>query len=122
MMLLILKKIKTKNMKWTDFFIKIYCLINGFKIKTLTTKEKLLASFHLKNKVNSLIYGLPPWEEKEEFIKSQGIGSIIGIYKKGQLIGSIHLMDLSQLTLKFLRMATFKTLSSLRAIFLSPKF
>ena len=88
---------KTKNMKWTDFFMKIYCLINGFKIKKLTTREELLASFHLKNKVNSSIYGLPPWEEKEEFIKPQGIGSIIGIYKKGQLIGSIHLMDLSNI-------------------------
>ena len=84
-------------MKWTDFFIKIYCLINGFKIKKLTTREELLASFHLKNKVNSSIYGLSPWEEKEEFIQPQGIGSVIGIYKKGQLIGSIHLMDLSQI-------------------------
>lgn len=90
-------KHKTKSMKWTDVFVKGYCLINGFKVKNLTTREELLASFHLKNKVNHSLYGLPPWEAKEQFIHPAGVACIIGIYKKDQLIGSIHLMDLSKI-------------------------
>ena len=86
-----------KDTKWTDALIGLYCSLHGFKAKELTTREELMASFYLKNKINHRVYGLPHWEEKEEFIHPEGVAYLLGIYKKGQLIGSIHLMDLSRI-------------------------
>ena len=87
-----------KGTKWTDALIGLYCLLHRFKTKELTKREELIASFHLKNKINHRVYGLPNWEEKEAFINPEGVAYLLGIYKKGRLIGSIHLMNLSKIT------------------------
>lgn len=75
----------------------IYCLFNGFKVKVLKEKQDLKTAFDLKNRVNQHSTGLPAVPSEEEFVYPKGVAHILGIYKKGELVGSIQLMDLTQI-------------------------
>lgn len=84
-------------MSFTKVIMSFYCLINGFQVKELTTKQELKASFDLKNKINQELYGLPSLPEEDEFIYPEGGAYFLGIYKKREMIGCVHLMDLSKI-------------------------
>ena len=84
-------------MNWIKILITIYCYFNGFKIKQLNTKEELKAAFDLKNRVNQSLSGLKPLTEEDEFIYPKGLAAAFGLFIKGQLVGTIQLMDLAQI-------------------------
>ena len=79
------------------FLVESYCLFHGFKVKILESKQDLKAAFDLKNRVNQYLTGLAPVPEEEALIYPKGIARVLGLYKKGQLIGTIQLMDLTQI-------------------------
>jgi hypothetical protein len=83
-------------MKWIKAIMDIYCLIQGFQVKKLTTKKELKTAFDLKNRINQSLSDLPPLAEKDEFIYPEGLAYTIGVFHKKQLIGTISLMDLTQ--------------------------
>jgi hypothetical protein len=74
-----------------------YCLLNGFQVKKLSSRSELKAAFDLKNRVNQAQSGLKAVPEADEFIYPKGLALILGVYRKGKLIGSIQLMDLTQI-------------------------
>lgn len=77
--------------------MELYCLIQGFQVKKLTTRSELKTAFDLKNKVNKNLTGLEAVPKEEEFVYPKGIAHIIGVFKKGQLVGSIQLLDLTKI-------------------------
>jgi hypothetical protein len=84
-------------MNWVKIFVNIYCYLNGFLVKKLTTKSELKVAFDLKNEVNQKVSGLKPLPEKEEFMYPEGLAVTFGLFAKEQLIGTIQLMDLTQI-------------------------
>jgi hypothetical protein len=84
-------------MKWIKAIMELYCLFQGFQVKKLTTKKELKTAFDLKNKVNKNLTGLAAVPQEDEFVYPKGIAHFIGVFKKGQLIGSIQLLDLTQI-------------------------
>lgn len=84
-------------MNFIKVIMDIYCLMQGFQVKNLTTKSELKAAFDLKNRINQELSGLPPLPEDEDFIYPEGVAYVIGVFHKKQLIGTISLMDLTKI-------------------------
>ena len=77
--------------------LQLFCLYKGYTIKELKDEKALKASFDLKNRVHQELYGLPPLPENDEFVYPYGGAYFLGIYKNQEMIGCVHLMDLSMI-------------------------
>ena len=84
-------------MNLIKFLVKSYSFFHGFKVKILENKQDLKAAFDLKNRVNQDLTRLAAVPEEDDLIYPKGIARVFGFYKKEQLIGTIQLMDLTQI-------------------------
>ncbi|MEO1259514.1 MAG: hypothetical protein AAFZ15_11985 [Bacteroidota bacterium] len=85
-------------MDWTSPIIKIYCLIKGLKVRSLTTDGELEEAFDLRNRVYQEVYHFKPVEPTKEVIRPKGLAFYVGVYQKGKLVGCLRLMDITQIS------------------------